>query len=70
LTAAKNNLLTRTQGMGAAALALGAGVLLSRVMGLVRDKIIAYYFGTSAEADIYFAAFTVPDFLNYLMAGG
>ncbi|MDR2604625.1 MAG: murein biosynthesis integral membrane protein MurJ [Desulfovibrio sp.] len=68
--APKKNLLTRTQGMGAAALALGVGVLLSRVMGLVRDKIIAYNFGTSAEADIYFAAFTVPDFLNYLMAGG
>jgi putative peptidoglycan lipid II flippase len=64
------SLLTRTQGMGAAALSLGAGVFLSRVMGLVRDKIIAYHFGTSLEADIYFAAFTVPDFLNYLMAGG
>jgi putative peptidoglycan lipid II flippase len=69
-TGAAKNLLTRTQGMGPAALALGVGVLLSRIMGLVRDKIISYYFGTSAEADIYFTAFTVPDFLNYLMAGG
>lgn len=62
--------LTRTQGMGIAALALGLSVLLSRVLGLVRDKVISYYFGSGAEADVYFAAFVVPDFLNYLLAGG
>ncbi|MDR3176778.1 MAG: murein biosynthesis integral membrane protein MurJ [Desulfovibrio sp.] len=62
--------LTRTHGVGFAALALGLGVFLSRILGLVRDKIISYHFGAGAEADIYFAAFVVPDFLNYLMAGG
>lgn len=61
---------TRTQGMGIAALALGVSVFLSRVLGLVRDKVISYYFGTGSEADIYFTAFVVPDFLNYLLAGG
>jgi putative peptidoglycan lipid II flippase len=62
--------LTRTHSVGLAALALGLGVFLSRILGLVRDKIISYYFGAGPEADIYFAAFVVPDFLNYLMAGG
>ena len=62
--------LTRQQTMGVAALALGGGVLLSRVMGLVRDKVISYYFGAGAEADVYFMAFVVPDYLNYLLAGG
>ena len=60
----------RTHTIGVAALALGVGVLLSRVMGLVRDKIISYSFGAGQEADIYFTAFVVPDFINYLLAGG
>lgn len=62
--------LTRSQGMALAAVALGLSVFLSRLMGLVRDKIISYYFGTGTEADVYFMAFVVPDFLNYLLAGG
>ncbi len=61
---------TRRLNMGTAALALGAGVFLSRILGLVRDKVISYYFGAGPEADIYFAAFVVPDFLGYLLAGG
>ena len=61
---------TRTQGMGVAALALGISAFLSRILGLVRDKVISYYFGTGSEADVYFTAFVVPDFLNYLLAGG
>lgn len=56
--------------MGIAAVALGLSVFLSRLLGLVRDKIISYYFGTGTEADIYFTAFVAPDFLNYLLAGG
>jgi putative peptidoglycan lipid II flippase len=62
--------LTRTHGMGIAAAALGISVLCSRLLGLARDKIISYYFGAGTEADIYFTAFVVPDFLNYLLAGG
>ena len=56
--------------MGVAAVALGISVFLSRILGLVRDKIISYYFGAGPEADVYFMAFVVPDFLNYLLAGG
>lgn len=58
------------QRMGAAALLLAASALLSRLMGLVRDKIISWQFGASHEADMYFAAFVVPDIINYLLAGG
>lgn len=57
-------------GMGAAAVLLAFGVLLSRFMGLVRDKVVAYAFGASLESDLYFAAFVIPDFINYLLAGG
>lgn len=65
-----NTFLTRSQGMAIAAVALGISVFLSRILGLVRDKIISYYFGAGTEADVYFMAFVVPDFLNYLLAGG
>lgn len=62
--------LATTQKMGIAALIMAGSVFLSRLMGLVRDKVVSWQFGAGAESDIYFAAFVVPDFLNYLLAGG
>ena len=64
------SIFTRSQHMGTAALLLGASVFLSRFMGLIRDKVISYYYGAGVEADIYLAAFVAPDFINYLLAGG
>lgn len=58
------------QQMGIAALIMGFSVLVSRFMGLFRDKVISWQFGASGETDLYFAAFILPDFLNYLLAGG
>ncbi|MHC1729169.1 MAG: murein biosynthesis integral membrane protein MurJ [Syntrophobacteraceae bacterium] len=58
------------QQMGLAALIIAAGILLSRFMGLVRDKLISLLFGATMESDIYFAAFVIPDFINYMLAGG
>lgn len=42
----------------------------SRMLGLLREVVIARQFGTSAEMDAYLAAFRVPDFLFYVVAGG
>ncbi len=44
--------------------------LLSRLLGWVRDRAIGHFWGTSAHADAYWAAFMVPDLLYYLLAGG
>jgi putative peptidoglycan lipid II flippase len=55
--------------MGWAALIMGVSVLLSRFMGLIRDKVISYLYGASGESDLYFVAFVIPDFINYLLAG-
>lgn len=55
--------------MGAAAAVVAASVLLSRVLGLVRDALLAGLIGASAEADLYFDAFFIPDILNYFVAG-
>src|SRR3990172_553076 len=53
-----------------AAAVMMASVFLSRILGYARDAVIAYRHGATPETDAYFAAFTIPDFLNYLLAGG
>ena len=60
---------TRQQ-IGLASLIVGGGILLSRFMGLFRDKLISLLFGATLESDLYFAAFVIPDFINYMLAGG
>lgn len=54
---------------GAAAIVVGA-TLLSRVLGLIRDVIIAKQLGATGDGDAYTAAFRVCDLLMYLVAGG
>src|SRR5271163_142739 len=46
------------------------GILLSRVLGFFREWTVAHQIGSNAVTDAYYAAFTLPDFLNYLIAGG
>lgn len=58
-----------SQAMGWAALVMGLSTLISRFMGLFRDQVISYLFGATRESDLYFAAFVIPDFINYLLAG-
>jgi putative peptidoglycan lipid II flippase len=45
-------------------------ILLSRVVGFLREMYIAWAFGASPVTDAYLAGFTIPDWLNYLVAGG
>ena len=40
------------------------------MIGLVREQVIGRTLGASRQADLYFASFTLPDFLNYLLAAG
>ena len=56
--------------MGIAAVIVAGGVLLSRVLGVLRDIIFAGMLGATGVTDEYVAAFTIPDFMNYLLAGG
>lgn len=53
-----------------ATLLIGMVALLSRLLGFVRDAIIAARFGLTLSWDAYNAAIQVPDLLNYLVAGG
>ncbi len=53
-----------------ATLLLITAVMLSRVIGYVRDAYIAWAYGAAGSTDAYVTAFTLPDFLNYIVAGG
>jgi len=53
-----------------ATLLLISAVMLSRVVGYARDAYIAWSYGAGGQTDAYVAAFTLPDFLNYIVAGG
>src|SRR6202453_5047207 len=53
-----------------ATLLLMSAVMLSRVIGYIREAYIAYAFGAGPQTDAYVAAFTLPDWLNYIVAGG
>ena len=45
-------------------------MLLSRLAGLVRNRVLAHYFGTSDAADAFNAAFRIPNFLQNLFGEG
>ena len=45
-------------------------IMLSRVIGYVREAYIAWAFGAGPQTDAYVAGFTIPDWLNYIVAGG
>lgn len=47
-----------------------ASILASRLLGFLREWAVAHQFGSSAITDAYYTAFTLPDFVNYLVAGG
>ncbi len=55
--------------LGAAALLAGSQVL-SRLLGVARDAVLAAAIGRGAAADAYVAAFQIPDLLNHFLAGG
>jgi putative peptidoglycan lipid II flippase len=49
---------------------VGAATLLSRILGFVRDMVIAAIFGVSMAADAFFVAFRIPNLMRRLLAEG
>jgi len=49
---------------------VAAGILLSRLIGLVRQRVFSHYFGLSDAADAFNAAFRIPNFLQNLFGEG
>lgn len=50
-------------GLHGAAYLLALSALLSQILALIRDRLLAHNFGAGAQLDIYYAAFRVQDFL-------
>jgi putative peptidoglycan lipid II flippase len=56
----------RSPSTGRSAFFVAVGILCSRLTGLVRQRVIAHYFGLEMEADAWSAAFRIPNFLQNL----
>ncbi len=56
--------------MRGAATLVAAGIFLSRIAGLIRDRVFAHYFGNSDAADAFRAALRIPNFLQNLFGEG
>ena len=67
-------LSTPTQRKGftarSSAFTVSAGILLSRLLGLVRDQVPYNFFGNSVAADAFRGAFRIPNFLQTLFGEG
>src|SRR5919198_86181 len=61
---------TREFSTARSAFLVGLGILLSRIAGLVRDRVFAHYFGSSDAADAFKAAFRIPNLLQNLFGEG
>ena len=65
------NLLAReVPSLHAAALILGGAALASKLLGLLRDRLLAARFGAGDTLDVYYAAFQIPDILYTIFLVG
>lgn len=59
-----------TRGVAKAALLVSVASFLSRLVGVLRDRVLASTFGASSSLDAYYAAFRLPDFIYNLLILG
>jgi putative peptidoglycan lipid II flippase len=55
---------------GRSAALVGAGIFLSRIVGLVRQRVFSHYFGLGLAADAFGAALRIPNLLQNLFGEG
>ena len=63
-TASENHSLVKAAGL------IGIGTFASRILGFIRDMVLASLFGATAAADAFYVAFRVPSLLRELFAEG
>jgi len=67
----KRILKSEQKTIGKATAVIAIFIMLSRLLGLLRDRLLASTFGASVDLDIYFAAFKIPDLIySMILAGG
>jgi putative peptidoglycan lipid II flippase len=62
--------MSERKGILKAAGILGSATILSRIMGMVRDMVVARLFGAGMATDAFFAAFQIPNMLRRFFAEG
>ncbi|MGH7542960.1 MAG: murein biosynthesis integral membrane protein MurJ, partial [Gemmatimonadota bacterium] len=60
----------RTGGSGRATLTVMLGIGGSRIFGLVREQVVAFYFGRAAAYSAFVAAYKVPNLVRVLLGEG
>ena len=60
----------QTKNINSAALILSFTSLVSAILGLIRDRLLAGRFGAGNELDIYYTSFKIPDFLTMVLIMG
>ena len=61
---------SQTKSISSASLILAISYLASAFLGLIRDRLLAGTFGAGSELDVYYTAFTVPDFVALILIFG
>lgn len=62
--------INKQRTLGAAAFLISLSFLSSRVLGLIRDRLLASNFGIGPQTDAYTAAFRIPDLLFTILVSG
>ncbi|UMX47617.1 MAG: murein biosynthesis integral membrane protein MurJ [Candidatus Nealsonbacteria bacterium DGGOD1a] len=66
-----NLINAQSRGIAVPAMILAVSAVASRLLGVLRDWLLAARFGAGSDLDVYFAAFRIPDFIyNVLVFGG
>ncbi|MFA5420707.1 MAG: murein biosynthesis integral membrane protein MurJ [Patescibacteria group bacterium] len=70
ITSIKNIFKNKTNSITVAAFLVGSFSLVSRLLGIFRDRILAGEFGAGQVLDAYYSAFRIPDMLYNLIVLG
>lgn len=62
--------LKKAAGLAKSGLIVSCMTFISRISGLIRDLVFAAFFGDGAQADAFFVAFRIPNFLRRLFSEG
>ena len=49
---------------------ISVAIMVSRILGLVREQVIAYFFGATVVTDAFYAAFRIPNLMRDLFGEG
>ena len=62
--------ITKSENTGKSAFLVAAGILISRILGVIRQRVFAHYLGISDAAGAFDAAFRIPNFLQNVFGEG